>query len=680
MVISAFELQARRLPQQRSSSDDVYQHLLPTSEALSFPPITPKQVTTVALKLKHIIDTIVPLEVKESRITRPDNNTILSTEIIAFAKSTPSQEERPCIVFALMTCYSWYRELSKDELYDAGLNELKMVACETLSKRIIEEEEDQDFLFKQILCRRFTVMLNNGEVTEPRNTLEIAVDLHALTVIGSSGYQKCITWIWHGWIIQSPFNTQEYIAYKNVAAPDFWTHFDPDRIKTPLYQNALQLIFSIVYLALYTGAVNTANPGGSFDAIEGLMFVFTLGFIFDEVTKFYHIGIYYFSFWSIFNDTLYGILLVSFALRITALASPDGSHMREAYDILAYRVLAVCAPLIWSRLLLYLDMQKFFGAMLVVLKELMKESAVFFVLLIIIVIGFLQAFVGLDSADGVYDVGAMSVAYMTRSLLGSPEFEPYENYAAPFAAILNYVFTFVVSVLLLNILIALFNSAYEKVYDNANDEFMALFAQKTLRFVRAPDENVFVPPLNLIEIFGLVLPFEWWMPKYKYAKLNDMVMTVVYSPLLIIISAYELYVAGKILNNRASGESDDDTIQPWDEIESELDVANSEWATGLKGITPRYDREPEMVELNALRNQVSELTKIVKSLRNEIRGGKPGKARSMTKSEVDGETETLTALDSLASSSGTAEGEGDNDKGEMEEETGAESTEHTQDS
>ena len=46
---------------------------------------------------------------------------------------------------------------------------------------------------------------------------------------------------------------------------------------------------------------------------------------------------------------------------------------------------------------------------------------------------------------------------------------------------------------LLNILIALYNSAYEDISSNATDEYMAIFAQKTMQFVRAPDENVFIP-------------------------------------------------------------------------------------------------------------------------------------------------------------------------------------------
>jgi hypothetical protein len=42
-------------------------------------------------------------------------------------------------------------------------------------------------------------------------------------------------------------------------------------------------------------------------------------------------------------------------------------------------------------------------------------------------------------------------------------------------------------------LIALYNSAYEAISGNATDEYMATFAQKTMQFVRAPDENVFIP-------------------------------------------------------------------------------------------------------------------------------------------------------------------------------------------
>ena len=74
--------------------------------------------------------------------------------------------------------------------------------------------------------------------------------------------------------------------------------------------------------------------------------------------------------------------------------------------------------------------------------------------------------------------------------------------------------------------------------DNAVDEFLALFSGKTLEYIRAPDENSFCPPLNLIEIF-LLLPFQSVLSKQAYARLNQIVMKIVYSPILFFIAFYE---------------------------------------------------------------------------------------------------------------------------------------------
>src|SRR5271169_1695477 len=90
----------------------------------------------------------------------------------------------------------------------------------------------------------------------------------------------------------------------------------------------------------------------------------------------------------------------------------------------------------------------------------------------------------------------------------------------------------------MNILVALFNQAYSVVTDNAVDEFLALFSQKTLNFIRAPDENTFCPPLNLIEIF-LLIPLEPFLKKSTYQRVNEIVMKVVYSPVLAMIAFYE---------------------------------------------------------------------------------------------------------------------------------------------
>lgn len=157
------------------------------------------------------------------------------------------------------------------------------------------------YLLEDVLLKRYSIMVN-GEDTSPANAIEKAVDLHALRVIGSSGYQRCISFLWRGWLVQDDEDPSRFVDWKKKGNTDFWSHIDPDRMRVPAYQNALQIIISVVFLALYTGSINTQNPGGDLDAVEGLLYIFTVGFILDEAAKLWKVGRYYIGFWNVFNS------------------------------------------------------------------------------------------------------------------------------------------------------------------------------------------------------------------------------------------------------------------------------------------------------------------------------------------------------------------------------------------
>lgn len=297
-----------------------------------------------------------------------------------------------------------------------------------------------------ILLRRYSFIVD-GEPTAPVNVIEKAVDLHSVRVIGSSGYQKCINYLWSGWLVQDENDAAVFVDYKNKDNPNFFAHMDPDRMRAPRYQNAAQLLFSLIYLALYTAAINSINAGGVFDGEEIALYIFTLGFMCDELLKLWKAGYQIVGFWNAFNGLLYSFLTVSFVFKIVGLMHDRDSDGREAYSQLSYNMLAFIAPMFWSRLLLYFDSFRFFGAMLVVLKVMMKESVIFFALLVIIIIGFLQAFIGLDAADdNVIDDVPFIVESMLKAIMQSPEFEGFESFAHPWGIVLYYCFTFVVMV------------------------------------------------------------------------------------------------------------------------------------------------------------------------------------------------------------------------------------------
>lgn len=203
---------------------------------------------------------------------------------------------------------------------------------------------------------------------------------------------------------------------------------------------------------------------------------------------------------------------------------------------------------------------------------------------------------------------------MSNAVMQSPDFDGFKNFQHPFGLILYYIFTFVVMVILLNVLIALYNSAYEDITQNATDEYMALFAQKTMQFVRAPDENVFIAPFNLIEIFILVLPFEWWMDRHRYERLNNYVMGVIYSPLLIITAFLESREAKTVKLNRMRGQADDDTTEEWEELEGEIDFEREGWDKKVESTKPNVEVDTAVIEVRELQKQVVELKDLVSTL------------------------------------------------------------------
>jgi hypothetical protein len=162
-------------------------------------------------------------------------------------------------------------------------------------------------------------------------------------------------------------------------------------------------------------------------------------------------------------------------------------------------------------------------------------------------------------------------------------------------------------VILLNILIALYNSAYEDITENAIDEYMALFSQKTMQFVRAPDENVFIAPFNLIEMFFLILPFEWWMEEKRYDHLNDIVMAIIYSPLLVFTAFLEQKEARFVMHNRRRGEADEDVTHEWEQVLNECDFEADGWDKKVQSTKPNVEFDTAVLEIKKLQDEVKEM-------------------------------------------------------------------------
>lgn len=137
-----------------------------------------------------------------------------------------------------------------------------------------------------------------------------------------------------------------------------------------------------------------------------------------------------------------------------------------------------------------------------------------------------------------------------------------------------------------------------------------------MQFVRAPDENVYIAPLNLVEIVisGLT---EWWMPKHMYETINDWVMAFLYSPLLVVAAFLETKTAHKIRQNRARGEEDDDVVHEWEQLAHEMDFEAEGWTKTCEAVRPNVEDDAAMLEVKKLRSEVAELKMMISKLADE---------------------------------------------------------------
>lgn len=193
-----------------------------------------------------------------------------------------------------------------------------------------------------------------------------------------------------------------------------------------------------------------------------------------------------------------------------------------------------------------------------------------------------------------------------------------------------------------------------------------------MQFVRAPDENVYIAPFNLVEmvISGLL---EWWVPKDTYEFVNDCVMATLYSPLLFVAAWNERRDARKIRSNRSRGEDDDDRVFEWEQFHDDFDMEGEGWTKTCEIVKPNVEDEPAVIEVRKLRSEVEDLKTMLSQLTNAMQssdnktltGSKSDKEPEFDEDD-DQDTSEATETQDAPETSDTAEAEatsGDNKQG-----------------
>ncbi|KAF9029771.1 Ca2+-permeable cation channel activity protein [Panaeolus papilionaceus] len=395
------------------------------------------------------------------------------------------------------------------------------------------------------MSTRFKHRQIDGDESEMSSALEMAIDQHCTIFLSSSEAQDIVNALWSGELVQknNKHNDIDYVVYEDTRDRTFWGHFDPSRLGVPRYQNIFRISVWLFFLVVYSQAVREPLEKLN-EPVEDLTNGkwYCISCRCPSSSKLFILLRFVtwraFSFWNIITLITDTLLLAAFTLRITGLTSPPDKQ--AAYQLQSFQVLSFVAPFIWMKIITVFDGYKYIGTMQICVARMLKESGIFFALLSVLAIGFAQGLFALDAADGNIEPPSVVLNLLIQSLLQSPDYGRFAG--SPVGLTLYYLWSAVTAIVLLNVLISLFSSAYSDVVEDAEAQYLAFFASKTVGMIRAPDSYVYPAPFNLIEMF-LVAPLEFFpvlrLSDKNYAKVNRWVMSVVFFIPLCVIALCE---------------------------------------------------------------------------------------------------------------------------------------------
>ncbi|KAJ3997676.1 hypothetical protein F5050DRAFT_1806592 [Lentinula boryana] len=620
---------------------------------------SPQTLTKLVKRLRALTLKLLPVEVDPKAINEPTSRIITPQVISAYrAAAGDFDEALPYCLLRARAEFMWdadHNAADYDENFGRGrlssvlkaLSTLisvttftlplhEAIACEVLARRIIHSNPPERLA--AVMATRYTHIQIDGDESDPASALEMAIDSHCTIFLSSSESQDVVNSLWKGDLIQKmneKFNV-DYVSYSESQTGSFWSHVNPSRLCVPRYQNFFRIVVWLFFLVVYSQAVRQpverlADPSytNTMDAWEVILYVIALSTLVEDMNRLFKLLRFVtwraFSFWNIVASLTNSLLLAAFILRMVGLH--DNTDYSATLRLNSFQLIIL---IFWwvgyrMRLITVFDGYKYVGMMQICVARMLQESSIFFALLSILALGFGQAMYALDAADGTTEAPSGVVNALVQALLQSPDFSRYAS--SPSGLTMYYLWNVVTVIVLLNVLISLFASAYQDVVDDAEAQYLAFFAGKTVGMIRAPDSYVYPAPFNLIETF-LVSPFEYWFSEKRYAKLNRIIMSVLFFIPLTVIAFYETVFTRQEndwMTNWLHGDNEGDNAYP-ESRDPEVDGSDAD--TGL-----RISKVPftELVKVFPNTAQSSEALML-----EEIRGLRKQLDMVMRKIEVNG--------------------------------------------
>ncbi|KAI3615204.1 calcium activated cation channel [Moniliophthora roreri] len=496
----------------------------------------PDTLTKLVKRLRALTLQLLPVEADPNSVSEPTSR-IITPEVIS-AYMAAAGDFLEALPYCLLRARAEFMWDANHNPADYGEDYCRGIACEVLARRIVHKTAPDRLT--AVMSARYRHVQIDGDESDLTSALEMAIDSHCTIFLSSSEAQDVVNALWAGDIVQKNNEDLDVDCMTAFLSVDHQTAERYQMLPTEkgnTMDSGLIWILHVSVSLVRQPVERLADPtyNARLDEWEIILYILALSIFVEDAHKFFKllqfVNYRAFTFWNVISVVTDSLLIAAFVLRMVGMK--DGN---AALGTTSFQVLSFVSPFIWMKLVTVFDGYKYVGMMQICVARMLQESGIFFALLSILALGFAQAMYALDAADGRTEPHADVVHALVQALLQSPDFERYSESLS--GQLMYYLWNVVTAVILLNVLISLFSSAYEDVVDDAEAQYLAFFAGKTVGMVRAPDSYVYPAPFNLIEVF-FVSPFEWCLDRKGYARLNRVVMSVIFFIPLTIIALFE---------------------------------------------------------------------------------------------------------------------------------------------
>ena len=282
---------------------------------------------------------------------------------------------------------------------------------------------------------------------------------------------------------------------------------------TPRTAFVLDAVFYAVYLLLLSLLLSLGlQVDDPIHPLETAIFTcFAFGFVANELLSMLtsvSMEFYFAESWNGYDVTSIVLLWVLVAVRIHNWSE----ETRPTGDTVYVAAMVSLSILSWIRSYFIFGVLESLGTLSLSLFHMGRDIARFAVLLVVFLLGFYFAFLFVvrsgNEIDGFDTNRVIFTVLFQAALSGEPptDFSEMNFLRDVFGNILTTLFMLVISIVLLNMLIAMMASSYDRVAGNAQTEFLFLRIHQRWRYLKSP--RVLPAPLNLlcIALWILVYP------------------------------------------------------------------------------------------------------------------------------------------------------------------------------